>query len=85
VHAETIGLGMLSQDKISVDGPFVELQTTVQPAAEDWAIKLMNHVARSPFITKHFLFNDHALYPVRIVVGLARRLVRRLSRSVAAG
>jgi uncharacterized protein (DUF362 family) len=84
VHAERIGLGTLSDADIVVDGPFAELRTVVEPAVEDWAIKLMNQVARSPFVTKHFLLNDHVFYPVRSAVGLARRLVRRRSRQVAA-
>ena len=50
-------LGARSEARITVDGPFTELQATVEPAVEDWAIKLMNRVARSPFITKHFLLN----------------------------
>src|SRR5271166_5891622 len=52
VHAQKTGLGTLSENQIAVDGPFAELQTNVEPAVEDWAIKLMNQVARSPFITK---------------------------------
>ena len=52
-------------------------RTTVEPAVEDWAIKLMNQVARSPFITKHFLLNDYFFYPVRRAVGLARGSLTR--------
>ena len=78
-----IGLGKLSEDRISVDGPLDEMRTMVEPAVEDWAIKLMNQVARSPFITKHFLLNDYLFYPVRRAVGLARRLVHSRSRAVA--
>ncbi len=70
VHAERIGLGCYCETQIAVDGPFAELRTTVEPAVEDWAIKLMNQVARSPFITKHLLLNDHVFYPVRRAVGL---------------
>src|SRR6516165_4527836 len=47
VDAERIGLGVMSTDKIALDGPFAELATTVEPAFEDWAIKLMNRIARS--------------------------------------
>ena len=59
-HAERIGLGTLTESTITVEGPFTELQATVEPAVEDWAIKLMNRVARSPFITKHFLLNKRS-------------------------
>jgi len=75
VHAERIGLGCLSEAQITVDGPFAELRTTVEPAVEDWAIKLMNQVARSPFITKHFLLNDAVFYPVRRAVALTRSIM----------
>ncbi|MGA7500684.1 MAG: DUF362 domain-containing protein [Isosphaeraceae bacterium] len=80
VHAERIGLGCLSATQITVDGPFAELHTTVEPAVEDWAIKLMNQVARSPFITKHFLLNDHVFYPVRRAVALTRSVMKRAPR-----
>jgi uncharacterized protein (DUF362 family) len=85
VHAERIGLGALSEADIAIDGPFAEMRTTVEPAVEDWAIKVMNQVARSPFITKHLLLNDHVFYPVRRAVGFARQLVRRRPPPVAAG
>ena len=77
VHAERIGLGYQAESSIEVDGPFADLQTKVEPAVEDWAIKFMNLVARSPFITKHFLLNDHFFYPVRRMVSIARRVVGR--------
>jgi len=77
VHAGRIGLGTLSEAEIAVDGPFAELRTVVEPAVEDWAIKLMNQVARSRFLTKRLLLNDGVFYPVRRVVAIARHLVGR--------
>jgi len=77
VHAERIGLGTLSEAEIAVDGPFAELRTVVEPAAEDWAIKLMNQVARSPFLTKRLLLNDGIFYPIRRVVTIARHVLGR--------
>jgi uncharacterized protein (DUF362 family) len=77
VDAEKIGLGAMSEPKIAVDGPFAELRTKVEPAFEDWAIKLMNRIARSPFLTKHFLLNDRIFYPIRRGVIVARYLVGR--------
>ncbi len=74
VHAHNIGLGTLAEAEIAVDGPLAELRTSVEPAAEDWAIKLMNLVARSPFLTKHLLLNDRIFYPVRRVVTILRGL-----------
>ncbi len=35
VHAERIGLGILAEAEIAVDGPFAELRTVVEPAVED--------------------------------------------------
>ncbi len=84
VHAEQIGLGWSSQARIAVDGPFAELRTAVEPAAEDWAIKLMNQVARSTFLTRHLLLNDAVFYPVRGAVSRARRLLRRGPRRLPA-
>ena len=75
VHAQRIGLGTLLSDEIRVDGPFAELRTTVEPAAEDWAIKVMNKLARSQFLTKHLLLNDGIFYPIRRAVNVARGLM----------
>jgi uncharacterized protein (DUF362 family) len=77
VHAHKIGLGAMAKSEIAVDGPFAELETSVEPAAEDWAIKVMNLVARSPLLTRHLLLNDRIFYPVRSVVKALRRVTRR--------
>jgi hypothetical protein len=77
VHAHRIGLGNIAEDAITLDGPFQELQTAVEPAREDWAIRLMNRLSRSPFLTKHLLLNDGVFYPVRRAVNLFRSLLRR--------
>jgi uncharacterized protein (DUF362 family) len=83
VHAAEIGLGHLSIAKIDVHGPFTELRTTVEPAIEDWAIKLMNQVARSPLITKHFLLNDTIFYPIRKLVIGTRLLLNGGARLIS--
>jgi uncharacterized protein (DUF362 family) len=78
VHARDIGLGTVDAGPIQVDGPFAELQMKAEPAVEDWAIKFMNQVARSPFLTKYFLLNDAIFYPMRRVVsGLRWMLGKR--------
>jgi uncharacterized protein (DUF362 family) len=84
VHAQRIGLGTLAEKEIAVDGPFAELKTAVEPAAEDWAIKVMNGLARSQFLTRHLLLNDALFYPVRRAVMVARWLLRRPRRAAAA-
>lgn len=84
VHAQRIGLGTFEADKIRVDGPFAELRTTVQPAVEDWAIKVMNLIARSPFLTKNLMLNDGIFYPIRRAVNIARGLKRIVRRPAAA-
>jgi uncharacterized protein (DUF362 family) len=77
VHASQLGLGRLAADEIDVDGPFAELRMKAEPSAEDWAIKLMNHVARSEFLTKNLLLNDGIFYPVRRTVIVMRWLLKR--------
>jgi uncharacterized protein (DUF362 family) len=74
VHGGKIGLGQIAAERISVDGPFAELTAPVEPAVEDWAIKLMNRVARSEFLTRNFMLNDRVFYPIRKLVGAVRRL-----------
>jgi uncharacterized protein (DUF362 family) len=82
VHAD--GIGTLRADCITIDGPFDEVRTRVEPAAEDWAIKLMNRIARSPFLTKHFLLNDGIFYPIRRAVNIARSTVRGIRKPARA-
>jgi uncharacterized protein (DUF362 family) len=80
VHAQRIGLGTLAEDAIRIDGPFTEVKTTVEPGVEDWAIKLMNLIAKSPMLTKHLLLNDGIFYPVRRCVNAMRGLLRPANR-----
>jgi uncharacterized protein (DUF362 family) len=80
VHAQRIGLGTVAVDEIRVDGPFDELKTTVEPGVEDWAIKLMNLIAKSPMLTRHLLLNDGIFYPVRRCVHSMRGLLRLAGR-----
>jgi uncharacterized protein (DUF362 family) len=84
VESNRLGLGSLTADGILVDGPFASLRTTVEPAVEDWAIKVMNKIAKSEFLTKHFLLNDGLFYPVRRVVNALRGALKRLRRVPAA-
>jgi len=84
VHAHELGLGTLNRAAIQIDGPLEELQTRVEPAVEDWAIKLMNHVARSQLLTRYLLLNDGVFYPVRRVVGAVRWVLGRRGQPDAA-
>lgn len=69
------GIGAIAAKDIEIDGDFERLRVTVEPAVQDWAIKLLNLLSRSEFITKKFIMNDSLFYPVRrMVVGL-RRLI----------
>ena len=77
VHAETIGLGRLAADQVTVDGPFAEVAIAAEPAVEDWAIKLMNRVSRSSFLTRNLLLNDGIFYPIRRAVNAVRGVFRR--------
>ena len=79
VHCGRIGIGQVDPERIAVDGPFDELKTRAEPAMEDWAIKLMNQVAKSPFLTRNVMLNDRIFYPVRKAVGAvrwAKRVIR---------
>jgi uncharacterized protein (DUF362 family) len=76
-HAQASGIGEFAEEKVALDGPFAEVKTLAEPAAEDWAIKLMNCVSRSRFLTKNLLLNDGVFYPVRRVVMALRRLLPR--------
>jgi uncharacterized protein (DUF362 family) len=80
LHAQSVGLGTLREEEITIDGPFAGLRTVAEPATEDWAIKVMNRVSRSPFLTKYFLLNDGIFYPVRRTVSFIRWLVGRNRR-----
>jgi uncharacterized protein (DUF362 family) len=82
VHAQEIGLGTLRPEAIAVDGPFAEVATTVEPAVEDLAIKVMNRVSRSSFLTRHLLLNDRVFYPVRRAVTVLRGLAGRRTATV---
>jgi uncharacterized protein (DUF362 family) len=77
VHAQKIGLGRLAADEVTVDGPFAEVATRAEPAVEDWAIKLMNRVSRSPFLTRNLLLNDGVFYPIRRAVNAVRGVFKR--------
>jgi uncharacterized protein (DUF362 family) len=79
-HGQRIGLGTMAAEEIRVDGPFEQLKTCVAPAVEDWAIKLMNFIAKSPLLTKYLLLNDGIFYPVRMCVNALRGLMRRAKR-----
>lgn len=83
VHAQKLGLGTLDADQIEVRGPFADLKMNAEPSDEDWAIKVMNQVARSEFLTKNVLLNDGVFYPVRRAVIVARNLVHRSHRRQA--
>jgi uncharacterized protein (DUF362 family) len=87
MHAQRIGLGAAEADKIEIDGPFAELRTNVAPAVEDWAIKLMNGIAKSPWLTRNLLLNDGFFYPIRGCVNTLRALMkpaRKLQQSLKA-
>lgn len=81
VHASRIGLGTFSAQEVNIDGPFDEVRTVAEPAVEDWAIKVMNRLSRSPFLTQHLLLNDGIFYPLRRGVMLLRWLRKRFRQA----
>jgi uncharacterized protein (DUF362 family) len=80
LHAQELGLGTVAEGQIKIDGPFAEMQMKAEPAMEDWAIKLMNQVAKSELLTKQLLLNDGIFYPVRRAVNLLRGVLGMRSR-----
>ena len=72
IRASRIGVGVIRKSDIEVIGPFHELHHPIEPAQEDWAIKIMNMVSRSEFLTDHFLINDTIFYPLRKIVNTLR-------------
>lgn len=69
------GIGRIAEDEIDIEGDFERYSVEVEPAREDWAIKLLNLLSRSEFITRHFIMNNHTFYPVRKAVIVLRRLI----------
>lgn len=69
------GIGRIAEDEIEIEGDFEKYSVEVEPAREDWAIKLLNLLSRSEFVTKYFIMNNHTFYPVRKAVIVLRRLI----------
>jgi len=69
------GIGAISEEEIEIDGDFEGLRVDVEPAKEDWAIKLLNLVSRSEFLTKYLVLNDSLFYPVRSLIVKLRKLI----------
>jgi len=69
------GIGAISEEEIEIDGDFEGLKVEVEPAKEDWAIKLLNLVSRSEFLTKYLVLNDSLFYPVRSLIVKLRKLI----------
>jgi len=69
------GIGAIAEGDIGIDGDFERLRVAIEPAVQDWAIKLLNLFSRSEFITKTFIMNDHMFYPIRSVVVKMRKLI----------
>jgi uncharacterized protein (DUF362 family) len=69
------GIGAIAEGDIGIDGDFEKLRVAIEPAVQDWAIKLLNLFSRSEFITKTFIMNDHMFYPIRSVVVKMRKLI----------
>jgi uncharacterized protein (DUF362 family) len=69
------GVGTMAEDDIEIDGDFEKHRIDAEPARKDWAIKILNLLSRSEFITKTFIMNDRTFYPIRkMVIGL-RKLI----------
>ena len=69
------GIGSIAAEDIEIDGDFEKLRVAIEPAAQDWAIKLLNLFSRSEFITKNIIMNDTLFYPIRSLVVKLRRMI----------
>lgn len=69
------GIGNIEEDKIEIDGDFERFKVKVEFAEEDWAIKMLNFLSRSKFITQKLIMNDSLFYPVRRIVINLRKLI----------
>jgi uncharacterized protein (DUF362 family) len=71
------GLGKIDSEEIAVDGDFGSLRTDIEPAEMDWAIRLLNLLSRSEFITRNLILDDKIFYPVRKTVIVLRQVAAR--------
>jgi uncharacterized protein (DUF362 family) len=69
------GIGVIAAEDIEIDGDLEKHRLTIEPAAQDWAIKLLNLFSRSEFITKNLIMNDRLFYPIRRVVVNLRKMI----------
>jgi hypothetical protein len=74
VLANQAGLGHLDARLINVDADCSMVAHGFKPARRDWAIKMLNGVSRSKFLTRHLLLNDGVFYPLRRMVVRVRAL-----------
>ena len=79
VIAARKGLGEIDSERIVVDGDFHSLKTNIEPAEKDWAIKLLNLLSRSEFITRNLILDDKIFYPVRKMVIVLRQIFARVA------
>jgi len=76
------GLGNIEEDKIKIDSDLTEPLPKFKPAEEDWAIKLLNLMSRSKFLTRYFILNNALFLPAR-QLAIAVRRVRSLAKEVS--
>ena len=67
-------LGEIGEASITIDGDVAASSRRFEPARRDWAIKALNMVSRSRFLTRHLLLDDTWFYPIRRLVTLLRSL-----------
>jgi len=75
-------LGEIDSEKIIIDGNFDLLRTNIVPAETDWAIRLLNLLSRSEFITRKLILDDKIFYPVRKLVTLLRHITSRAASTL---
>jgi uncharacterized protein (DUF362 family) len=72
---KVLNLGETSIDRMVLDSDLRRGLPALQEARTDWAIKTMNVVSRSEFLTRQLIMNDGIFYPLRSMVQRIRNVV----------
>ncbi len=67
------GVGHLDEKDIEVTSPVSLPVRRLRPAEMDWAMRLLDMVSSSRFLTPHVILNDTLFYPARWAVNVVRR------------
>lgn len=78
VLAAQEGLGNIDAQHIIIDGDLEAHRRVFRPSEMDWAIRALDLLTRSSFLTHHVLLNDSIFYPSRTAVNWIRTILRKM-------